>query len=159
MSSGSCPVCQGTSPTCPIAADWADEERMAFLTSHVAASEQEALSNHQSHAREEMLEFWSKAVGHAFQESTSADLSLDLEVLAKDTLAWHDVVAPGLELAIGNMISSGELMFRGDLEVCSTVTVDIFSTLWQGSPWTAWTEYECRIPKHPHPFLESRCSC
>lgn len=122
MSAGSCPICHAgwhtsARSTCPIAADWEDEERMAFLTSHVAASEQEALSNHQSHAREQMVEFWSKAVGHAFHEGTHSGLSLDLEALAKGSLAWHGTVAPGLELAIRNMISSGELTHRGNLEV------------------------------------------
>lgn len=85
---------------------------MSFLTSHVSL---EDLSDHQSHAREQIVEFWSKALGHAFE--CSSGLSLDLEAVVKGPLAWYGAVAPGLELAVRSMTSSGKLVYREEIEV------------------------------------------
>ena len=64
-----------------------------------------------------MIRFWSKATRHAFEQAPS--LSLDLEVLSRSSLAWAGATAPGLELAIADMLSSGELVQRSKLEVLS----------------------------------------
>lgn len=105
----SCPVCGSSAPstTCRIAADWADDERMAFLTSYVAPDD--------SNARDQMVRFWSKALAHAFEHASS--LSLDPAVLARGSLAWGGATAPGMELAMAHMLSSGTLVQRGDIEV------------------------------------------
>ncbi|CAM9512278.1 unnamed protein product, partial [Ectocarpus fasciculatus] len=87
-------------PACPLAAELEDEERKEFLTSHVAPGDVDA--------RDEMIAFWSRVIAHAFGKA--ACLSLDSKVLATSSLDWVGVVAPGLELAMAHMISSGELL-------------------------------------------------
>ncbi|CAM9656553.1 unnamed protein product [Scytosiphon promiscuus] len=108
----SCPVCGAAWSTvegasaCPLAADWADEERMEFLTSHVAPGD--------DNARDQMLAFWSTAVAHVFEEAPA--LSLNLDVLARSSLSWDGLTAPGAELAVEHMVSSGKLVQRGAIE-------------------------------------------
>lgn len=109
----SCPICAVSGaaaelvPACPLAADLEDEERMEFLTSHVAPGDVDA--------RDEMVEFWSRVIAHAFEKA--ACLSLDSKVLATSSLDWGGVVAPGLDLAMSHMVSSGELLERSEIVV------------------------------------------
>lgn len=92
---------------CPLAADLADEERMGFLTSHVAPGDVNAHS--------QIMSFWSKAVAHAYEQAFG--LSLEPNELVR-TFAWGGATAPGLELAVDDMLSSGELVQRSEIEVC-----------------------------------------
>lgn len=94
-------------PACPLAAELEDEERKEFLTSHVAPGDVDA--------RDEMIAFWSRVIAHAFGKA--ACLSLDSKVLATSSLDWVGVVAPGLELAMAHMISSGELLEGSEIVV------------------------------------------
>ncbi|CAM9467419.1 unnamed protein product [Choristocarpus tenellus] len=82
-----CPICLRDAPSigCPVVAQWVDEERMSFLTSHVAKGEPDALAD--------MAGFWSSAVKHAYEEA--GGLSLDPSVLARTTLSWHGTTSPG----------------------------------------------------------------
>ncbi|CAB1121485.1 unnamed protein product [Ectocarpus sp. CCAP 1310/34] len=108
-----CPICAVSgaaaelAPACPLAADLGDEERMEFLTSHVAPGDVDA--------RDEMVEFWSRVIAHAFEKA--ACLSLDSKVLVTSSLDWGGVVAPGLDLAMSHMVSSGELLERSEIVV------------------------------------------
>lgn len=88
---------------------------MAFLTSYIASDDSNDVSDHQAHVRQQMVDFWSKATLHAYE--CASGLSLDVGVLAKTSLAWHGAVAPGLEIAVRSMISTGKLVARGDIEV------------------------------------------
>ncbi|CAN0504638.1 unnamed protein product, partial [Ectocarpus sp. 12 AP-2014] len=112
----SCPICAVSSaaaelaPACPLAVDLEDEERMEFLTSHVAPGDVDA--------RDEMVEFWSRVIAHAFEKA--ACLSLDSKVLATSPLDWGGVVAPGLDLAMSHMVSSGELLERSEIVEAET---------------------------------------
>lgn len=92
---------------CPLAADWADEERMEFLTSHVAPGD--------INARNQIVSFWSKAVAHAYEQASS--LSLDPDELVSTSLDWGGAAAPGLQLAMDDMMSSGRLIQRSEIEV------------------------------------------
>lgn len=105
----SCPVCaaSGAAAPCPLAAEWVDEERMEFLTSHVAPGD--------LNARADLISFWSKAVAHACEQAPS--LSVDPAVLARTSLDWGGATAPGLELAIEHMLSAGTLVDRSKIEV------------------------------------------
>lgn len=89
-------------------ADWADDERMSFLTSFPATDD--------LNARQQMVDFWSKAVTHAY--SHAGKLSLDPEEVAK-SLAWEGVIAPALGLSIRSLIASGKLVPRVEMEVRS----------------------------------------
>lgn len=107
-----CPVCaasgaSATASPCPLAEEWADEERMEFLTSHVAPGDVSA--------RSDLISFWSKAVAHACEFSPG--LSVDPAVLASTSLDWGGATAPGLELAIEHMLSAGTLVPRNKIEV------------------------------------------
>ncbi|CAN0067038.1 unnamed protein product [Pylaiella littoralis] len=113
----SCPICtrsvtaaaaarSGLPPVCPLAADWADEERMEFLTSHVAPGD--------INARNQIVSFWSKAVAHAYEQASS--LSLDPDELVSTSLDWGGAAAPGLQLAMDDMMSSGRLIQRSEIE-------------------------------------------
>ncbi|CAM9552314.1 unnamed protein product [Ectocarpus sp. 4 AP-2014] len=112
----SCPICAVSgaaaelAPACPLAADLEDEERMEFLTSHVAPGDVDA--------RDEMVEFWSRVIAHAFEKA--ACLSLDSKVLATSSLDWGGVVAPGLDLAMSHMVSAGELLGRSEIVEAET---------------------------------------
>ncbi|CAM9396784.1 unnamed protein product [Ectocarpus sp. 8 AP-2014] len=112
----SCPICAVSgaaaelAPACPLAADLEDEERMEFLTSHVAPGDVDA--------RDEMVEFWSRVIAHAFEKA--ACLSLDSKVLATSSLDWGGVVPPGLDLAMSHMVSSGELLERSEIVEAET---------------------------------------
>ncbi|CAM9203373.1 unnamed protein product, partial [Ectocarpus sp. 12 AP-2014] len=112
----SCPICAvpgaaaELAPACPLVADLEDEERMEFLTSHVAPGDVDA--------RDEMVAFWSRVIAHAFEKA--ACLSLDSKVLATSSLDWGGVVAPGLDLAMSHMVSSGELLERSEIVEAET---------------------------------------
>lgn len=107
-----CPVCAASgadapASSCPLGAEWADEERMEFLTSHVAPGD--------LNARLDLISFWSKAVAHAYEQAPG--LQVDPAALASTTLDWGGATAPGLELAIEHMLSSGALVPRSKIEV------------------------------------------
>ena len=111
-----CPICASNAASstaatsaapCPLADDWANGERMAFLTSRIAPGD--------VNARDQMVRFWSKATQHAFEEASS--LSLDLGVLSRSSLAWGGATAPGVELGMADMLTSGDLLRRSNLEV------------------------------------------
>lgn len=108
----SCPVCAASgadapAPSCPLAAEWEDEERMEFLTSHVAPGD--------LNARLDLISFWSKAVAHACEQAPG--LSVDPAALASTSLDWGGATAPGLGLAIQHMLSAGTLVPRSNIEV------------------------------------------
>lgn len=112
-----CPICATSNSAaaatstaaaaCPLADEWANDERMAFLTSRIAPGD--------VNARDQMVRFWSKATRHAFEQASS--LSLDLGMLSRGSLAWGGATALGLELAMTDMLTSGELVQRRNLEV------------------------------------------
>lgn len=111
-----CPICasnaaRSTAATstaaCPLADEWANDERMAFLTSRITPGD--------VNARDQMVRFWSKATQHAFEEASS--LSLDLGLLKRSSLAWGGATAPGVELGMADMLASGDLLRRSNLEV------------------------------------------
>lgn len=81
---------------------------MAFLTSHAAPDD--------TNAREQMMDFWSKAVAHAYEHASG--LSLDPGLTAKGSLAWHGATAPGLTVALRSLIATGKLVHRAEIEVC-----------------------------------------
>lgn len=120
----SCPICRVSSSKetrsrCPIAADWGDEERMAFLTSHPAPDD--------TNAREQILEFWSKAIAHAYDYAPG--LSLELGVMAKTSMAWEGPLPPGLRLAMKSLIASQKLVRRAEIEVGSDLPLTWASLL------------------------------
>lgn len=78
---------------------------MAFLMSSISPDD--------SNARDQLIAFWSKAVAHAFENNPSG-FSLDPALLTKSALAWS---APGVELAMGHMLSTSKLLQRGTIEV------------------------------------------
>lgn len=112
-----CPICASnaasstastsTAAACPLADEWANDERMAFLTSRIAPGD--------VNARDQMVRFWSKATRHAFEEASS--LSLDLGLLSRSSLAWGGATAPGVELGMADMLGAGDLLQRSNLEV------------------------------------------
>lgn len=107
-----CPICgasgtEGSSSVCPIASQWADEERMAFLTSYPSPDD--------TSAREQIIAFWSKAVTHAFECAPS--LAMELRILAHGSLAWLGSTSPGIGLATARMLSKDELILRHEVEV------------------------------------------
>lgn len=80
---------------------------MEFLTSHIAPGD--------ISARDQIVSFWSRAVAHVYEEGPA--LSLNLDVL-RSSLTWDGLTAPGVELAVEQMLSSGKLVQRGTIEVC-----------------------------------------
>lgn len=131
--SARCPICAlntgsskaATNTACPIAEEWANDERMAFLTSRIAPGD--------INARDQMIRFWSKATRHAFEQASS--LSLDLGLLSRSSLAWGGATAaPGLELAMADMLTSGDLIQRSSLEVsiCTEYIIRSFRFLGVG---------------------------
>lgn len=107
-----CPICgasvaETSSLVCPIVSQWADEERMTFLTSYPSPDD--------TSAREQVITFWSKAVTHAFECAPS--LATELRILAHGSLAWLGSTSPGIGLATAHMLSKDELILREQVEV------------------------------------------
>lgn len=104
-----CPFCASARrvTSCPLAADLADEERMEFVTSHIAPGD--------LNARADLISFWSQAVAHACEQAPG--LSFDPSDVAETLLGWSGATAPGLDLAIQDMLASGALVQRSKIEV------------------------------------------
>ncbi len=81
---------------------------MEFVTSHIAPGD--------SSARADLISFWSRAVAHACEKAPG--LSFDPSGIAETLLGWSGATAPGLDLAIQDMLASGALLQRSKIEVC-----------------------------------------
>jgi len=81
---------------------------MEFLTSHIAPGD--------LNARADLMSFWSRAVAHACEQASG--LSFNPSSVAETLLGWSGATAPGLDLAIQDMVSSGALAQRSKIEVC-----------------------------------------
>ncbi|CAM9593990.1 unnamed protein product [Chrysoparadoxa australica] len=95
-----CPVCEGLDATCPIAAEWGDEERMTYMFSvgDVPSPQQ--------------IEFWAKAVQHltAWSESFTVDPEK-----VREHLRYKGCVPLHLDEVFAAMLKDTELIPRDDL--------------------------------------------
>lgn len=80
---------------------------MAFLTSLPPPDD--------PNAREQMVDFWSTAIAHAYDHAT--ELSLDAAKMSKSSLAWQGTLAPGLAMAMRSLVASGKLVPEAEFKV------------------------------------------